>query len=75
MASLFVAVLGDTLLRSNGDAVKTSDALAAKTVGLYFSAHWCPPCVPCLGGRRTSPHVARRAARAAWSRAAALARE
>ena len=24
--------------------VATSDALAGKTVGLYFSAHWCPPC-------------------------------
>lgn len=42
--SVFSELLGDTLTSKDGD-VKTADALAGKTtVGLYFSAHWCPPC-------------------------------
>mmetsp|Transcript_39964 Transcript_39964/g.113306 ORF Transcript_39964/g.113306 Transcript_39964/m.113306 type:complete len:181 (-) Transcript_39964:108-650(-) len=38
--------LGDELLVSrNGELVKVSTAtLKGKTLGLYFSAHWCPPC-------------------------------
>ena len=32
-----------TLLDSDGKEV-SKDALAGKTVGIYFSAHWCPPC-------------------------------
>ena len=32
-----------TLLDSEGKEV-SKDALAGKTVGIYFSAHWCPPC-------------------------------
>jgi nucleoredoxin len=36
--------LGDTLLK-DGNEVKTNDVLTGKSViGLYFSAHWCPPC-------------------------------
>ena len=31
------------LLDSKGKEVST-DVLADKTVGIYFSAHWCPPC-------------------------------
>merc|ERR1712057_115012 len=27
-----------------GDAVLGKDAIAGKTLGIYFSAHWCPPC-------------------------------
>ena len=32
-----------TLLDSDGKEV-SKDSLAGKTVGIYFSAHWCPPC-------------------------------
>jgi thiol-disulfide isomerase/thioredoxin len=31
------------LLDSNGKEVDKS-VLAGKTIGIYFSAHWCPPC-------------------------------
>mmetsp|Transcript_66814 Transcript_66814/g.193029 ORF Transcript_66814/g.193029 Transcript_66814/m.193029 type:complete len:479 (+) Transcript_66814:71-1507(+) len=44
MASAFVDLLGEHLLSADGQ-VQTADALAGKiVVGLYFSAHWCPPC-------------------------------
>eukprot|EP01018_Ginkgo_biloba_P027559 Gb_30886 [translate_table: standard] len=33
----------DFLIRNNGDKVKLEE-LEGKIVGLYFSAHWCPPC-------------------------------
>jgi len=39
-----VELFGDTLLTSDGEK-PTGDALAGKTaIGIYFSAHWCPPC-------------------------------
>ena len=31
------------ILDANGKEV-SKDVLAGKTVGIYFSAHWCPPC-------------------------------
>eukprot|EP00281_Chroomonas_sp_CCMP1168_P022656 CAMPEP_0206235690 /NCGR_PEP_ID=MMETSP0047_2-20121206/13292_1 /ASSEMBLY_ACC=CAM_ASM_000192 /TAXON_ID=195065 /ORGANISM="Chroomonas mesostigmatica_cf, Strain CCMP1168" /LENGTH=410 /DNA_ID=CAMNT_0053659927 /DNA_START=64 /DNA_END=1296 /DNA_ORIENTATION=- len=34
---------GSDLLAKDGSAVKAS-ALSADVVGIYFSAHWCPPC-------------------------------
>ena len=38
-------LLGAKLLRNGKDEVATVDALSgARAVGLYFSAHWCPPC-------------------------------
>ncbi|KAI0229618.1 Nucleoredoxin [Lamellibrachia satsuma] len=37
------ALLGNQLVNGNGDEVATS-SLVDKVVGLYFSAHWCPPC-------------------------------
>ena len=40
----FVELLGDELVGKDGP-VPTATALAGKkAVGLYFSAHWCPPC-------------------------------
>lgn len=33
--------------------VKAEDALNGKTVGIYFSASWCPPC------HAFTPHLAR----------------
>jgi nucleoredoxin len=41
---LWTELLGDELLTKSG--VKPTDEVLAgkKVVGLYFSAHWCPPC-------------------------------
>merc|ERR1712087_760996 len=38
-----INLFGDTLQSKAGET-STADALAGKTVGIYFSAHWCPPC-------------------------------
>lgn len=35
--------LGDVFVRQDASTVG-KDAIAGKTLGLYFSAHWCPPC-------------------------------
>ena len=38
-------LLGTTLVGEGGAEKLTAEALAGKeVVGLYFSAHWCPPC-------------------------------
>jgi len=34
---------GDVLLTKDGEK-STGEVLAGKYVGIYFSAHWCPPC-------------------------------
>eukprot|EP00961_Rhodomonas_salina_P092951 1251145-Rhodomonas_salina.1 len=36
--------MGDVLVKPDGTEVQRADALKFKYVGLYFSAHWCPPC-------------------------------
>lgn len=36
-------LFGDELRNARKKKVST-DALAGKTIGIYFSAHWCPPC-------------------------------
>ena len=42
--TFFQRLLGDTLLGKDG-VVKTSNVGGeGVTIGLYFSAHWCPPC-------------------------------
>jgi len=44
MSNPVLEALGDTLVGKEG-SVSTADALKGKSVlGLYFSAHWCPPC-------------------------------
>jgi len=46
MSNPFVELLGPSLVKGDGsESVSTADALSGKkVVGLYFSAHWCPPC-------------------------------
>ena len=40
------SLLGEKLLNNKGEEVKTSGLSCKKgsVIGLYFSAHWCPPC-------------------------------
>ncbi len=38
-----VELFGDKVILADGSEVST-DTLAGKTIGIYFSAHWCPPC-------------------------------
>ena len=37
------ALFGDELRNAKKKKVSV-DALSGKTIGIYFSAHWCPPC-------------------------------
>jgi len=52
-----IKALGETLVTKNGE-VKTADLVKGKSViGLYFSAHWCPPCrgfTPTLSSKYTA---------------------
>lgn len=43
--NVFEALFGPQLLLSGGRSASTCEVLAGKAaVGIYFSAHWCPPC-------------------------------
>jgi len=46
-----VSMLGEKLVSKNGN-IDTKDLLQKDVIGLYFSAHWCPPC------RRFTPQLA-----------------
>jgi len=45
-------LIGDLLVNSSGQTVESSsitdelssESLGKRVLGLYFSAHWCPPC-------------------------------
>jgi nucleoredoxin len=39
-----MALLGEELRKPGGEVVKASEELNKDIIGLYFSAHWCPPC-------------------------------
>ncbi|KDO16959.1 hypothetical protein SPRG_17588, partial [Saprolegnia parasitica CBS 223.65] len=42
--SYFASLFGNEI-QTKGGIVPTTEALAnTKVVGIYFSAHWCPPC-------------------------------
>lgn len=44
-ANPVIELLGSDLRRPDGATIPTSEAVSNKKVlGLYFSAHWCPPC-------------------------------
>jgi len=50
----FQSLLGDTLVKNDGTEIKTEELSSEEgaVIGLYFSAHWCPPCrgfTPVLG--------------------------
>lgn len=45
MADAFKRLLGEKLQGQGADEVSTESICGeGKVVGLYFSAHWCPPC-------------------------------
>eukprot|EP00994_Dinema_validum_P004128 NODE_2164_length_753_cov_103.988636_g1743_i0.p1 GENE.NODE_2164_length_753_cov_103.988636_g1743_i0~~NODE_2164_length_753_cov_103.988636_g1743_i0.p1 ORF type:complete len:212 (-),score=58.59 NODE_2164_length_753_cov_103.988636_g1743_i0:118-696(-) len=52
MSSWAVGLFGDQILTKDGLKPTTEVLASKKAVGIYFSAHWCPPC------RRFTPHLA-----------------
>jgi nucleoredoxin len=43
MSGHLATLFGETLLTKDGEK-PVADVLQGKYVGIYFSAHWCPPC-------------------------------
>lgn len=60
-----VSLLGDSVLRKDGTSVDVASLATKGIIGLYCSAHWCPPCrgfTPALAEwytnfKATSPHA------------------
>ncbi len=50
MPSAMEMLFGTGLINAEGDAASAA-SLEGKTVGIFFSAHWCPPC------RHFTPHL------------------
>lgn len=44
VATKLTTQLGEELINRQNQKKPTVDALKGKIVGIYFSAHWCPPC-------------------------------
>lgn len=48
MAKRLQTLVGDTVIKLSGDTVEEVkvESLCGKdsVIGIYFSAHWCPPC-------------------------------
>ena len=40
----FAEIMDTDFLKGDGSKVKHAEALAGKSLAIYFSAHWCPPC-------------------------------
>jgi thiol-disulfide isomerase/thioredoxin len=40
----FSELLGESFLKNAAGETVGKEALAGKVLGIYFSAHWCPPC-------------------------------
>lgn len=37
-------IFGTSLINQSGENVKVEEHCPGKVIGIYFSAHWCPPC-------------------------------
>jgi nucleoredoxin len=44
MSSALVSLFGDSLTTKSGDKPTAEVLGGKKAIGIYFSAHWCPPC-------------------------------
>ncbi len=42
--SNLASILGENVINQACEKVDTKSLAAKKVIGIYFSAHWCPPC-------------------------------